>query len=257
MDENSWFRKLLNIDWYVRLGLLILAIVIWVLDALAVTALLAIPGQACAQELQLPALDAFGQRAARAFSGVAKAPIASKLPTEGLAVISGQEGGSPFTGDVRPGKVSAVTCEKSQILALVAGLQGYAQVAIGECTKEASRVREGAEGSKGEAEELLRALPQQTQQDLRESADWERVSLADGKVGYAYTLLAAGHGFAMISTAVLYDEAHGIVYFAQGDFLPLCFAKGRYANPYSASSPICPHPSRALLEVTKALAKTH
>lgn len=195
-------------------------------NVLAVTALLATTVQVCAQELQLPPLDAFGQRAARAFSSVAKAPLASKVPTAGLAVISSQEGGSPFAGDVRPDKVWAVTCEKSQILALVAGLQGYAQVAIGECAKDASRIREGAEGSKGEAEELLRALPQQAQQDLRESADWERVTLADGTVGYTYTLLAAGHGFAMISTAVLYDEAHGIAYLRKEIFCLFASRKG-------------------------------
>lgn len=210
-----------------------------------------------ARAQQPPPLDAFGERAARAFGAVARATAINKLPAEGLTVISIEEDGGkiPFVvAGAKPGEVQAITCEKSQMLALLAGNAGLATANIGECVKDADRIREGAEAARDATDAFLRNFPARVQRQLAEDRQWERIALPRSMQGYAYTVFIAGHGFATASTAVLYDEVRKVAFVAQGGFDPLCGTNAPAYPIHGKSSPLCPRTSRALLEVTKALA---
>jgi len=237
--------------------------------ALALAAFIA-SGLASAVVSHIEDLDAFGRQAAMALDSVGQFdPITkddedeTKLPRLDNRMFlawwrPGRKHDFPFYGD-KPNAFIGVHCEQSQEFYISANANDQAQFNVGVCKAEATRARDLAvkseAASKAVTDPLLSNVPAPSKGKLEKMLVYRKVPLRGGMTGYAFTLVAVGHGIEFVNEALVFDPSRNLAFIVQGDVGMLCGhsrSDGK-GGPFDAS-PLCADTARALLDVAADLA---
>src|SRR5471032_2184174 len=145
-------------------------------------------------------LDDFGQLAAAALDSVGH--FDDRMALDWWR--PGRKRGFPFNGK-SPGTFEGIDCEQVQEFHIVANANDQAQFNVGACKREETHVRDLAAAAETESANsgMVRQLLEGAKPDARARIDrmlaYRKVALRGGMTGYAFTLVAVGHGIEFVN----------------------------------------------------------
>jgi hypothetical protein len=217
-------------------------------------------------------LDDFGRLAAQALDSVGSFDPVTKAdrddtklpPLDNRMLLDwwrpGRKYDFPFYGD-KPNAFIGVHCEQSQEFHIVANANDQAQFNIGVCKAEAVRARDLAvkseAASKAVTDPLLNSVPAESKDKVGKMLVFRKVSLQGGMTGYAFTLVAVGHGVEFVNEALVFDPTRKLAFIVQGDVGQLCGHSMPDGKGPFAAKPFCTDTAKALLDVAADLARRY
>src|SRR5690349_3008811 len=175
---------------------------------------------AAAVVTHLEELDDFGRLAATALDSVGHFDVPTEVPENALPPLDnkmlldwwrpGRKYDFPFYGDT-PNVFIGIHCEQRQEFHIVANANDQAQFNVGACKREAKRARDLAvkseTASKAVTDPLLNGVPAESKGKLEKMLIYRKVALGRGMTGYAFTLVAVGHGIEFVNEALVFDSS--------------------------------------------------
>ena len=213
-------------------------------------------------------LDDFGRLAAAALDSVGHFdPIESNsiIPSPDTRMLL--DWGRPdsksdfaFNGD-QPNTYVSVHCEQSHAFMIVADESVQAQLNVGACKHEAGRARDLAAlaeaAGKAAMAPVFQMVPAASRGKLERQLVYRKIRLRGGLTGYAFTVVAIGHGIIFVNGALVFDPSRDMAFIVQGEVGILCGRSSPDGKTLFSGRPFCSDTSRALLDVAVDLARRY